>query len=1361
LGHSGVAVDAGGGFWLGQDVKTSEPTLSSFAAAGAGSAWLQTSKLQPHEDLEEKEAVISDPESLAVEDSSPERFYVAGHTSHLGKHSQSGYHVEVFDAAGGFVEQWPEEFSEPSVAVDNTPEVGKVKDPSACGTAPELAVGECFVYVTSTGYAGGIEKFNSKGVAEAFGCEESKCAYVKGNKITGIPGHTSGVFGLSGLRSIAVDGSGDIYAMARESGEVYEYAASGVFMRALKLLGNTEVPLLEGQVGEIQGLAFDGTSGHLLVSVVAQFGGGGHVGGVDEFDAVSGKFVAQVTGVVGGGVLEEPGAMSVDSRGDAYVVDARAGVVDVYGAGHFLPELSLGVAAERTGTGAVLDGVVNPDFVVNGAAVTECYFEYVPEVVFDESVKKGEDGFVKGQRVECSPSAGGLVENETPQPVRAAVGGLSEGVTYRYRLVGATGGEHGGSGETQSLAFTTPAVPVVVSSGAVGVSSVFAGLEAEIKPEGAATSYHFEYDTRAYSGAQAHGVSVPVVDAGVGSGGPTGGGVESVVQHLSGLTPGTEYHFRVVASNSVGVTYGPDETFATLAEVSVGLPDGRAYELVTPVNKEGGSDMFAEKQLNGEFANKQSVGTPSASGDAFILETRSAFGPFPAALYNEYVFDRDLAAREWTYRSLAAPGLGAQSIGGSVSPITALGHAYLVFDPVDLSGVAFMDGVGSEVGEEGEYTTDLAGAPGGPYTTLRTDPVYHGHEGKIPVTTVVVGGSQDLGQIVLESNGNGLCGPAEAAGKVEEGDVLCEWAGGFETPEGGEAQPELRLVDLAPGSESKPASRCGSELGGGERYGNAYRAVSASGSRVFFTAPQERAREENLTGPGCWNPAKEKEKGEAVNPPQLYARVNEIVGGETVHETVKVSAPAAGVKEAGGVPREYPVQYVGASEDGSKVFFVTEEWLTLDHPETHDPELYECEILIEGEQPACRLTRVSTGMAGSEAGKAGAQVDWAPAVSADGSTVYFTAFNVLAEGATRQTPAGNEKEGAVNLYRYDTRTASTSYIATVETMDHSNQRECTGSTGTFAGACSWTDWYTTPSGGDLLFGSSLPIAGYNQPQEGCTEQLPFEQNIKDGRCSELYRYDATAAEHGEPAVICVSCGPGGADKEGNAEFARAATAEPAAPPVTGLSANGDFAFFDSAAKLVSQAENHTLDVYEWEAHGTGGCGLAAGCVRLISSPNDSFPSYFLGYSAYQYETTSHEEKTMEGGNVFFGTHANLLPQDTNSVGNLYDARICLPEAPCITPPPATPTQCEGSACQTPTTPPIDPTATLLAPPSPSGASVSPPRKTVAQERAEKLAKALKVCRKDRARKKRVACEAAARKRYGPKKVKKATMRGGR
>jgi hypothetical protein len=47
---------------------------------------------------------------------------------------------------------------------------------------------------------------------------------------------------------------------------------------------------------------------------------------------------------------------------------------------------------------------------------------------------------------------------------------------------------------------------------------------------------------------------------------PSGGRkeVSSDVYDLDGLLyPGEEYHYRVVASNALGVTYGPDRTFTT------------------------------------------------------------------------------------------------------------------------------------------------------------------------------------------------------------------------------------------------------------------------------------------------------------------------------------------------------------------------------------------------------------------------------------------------------------------------------------------------------------------------------------------------------------------------------------------------------------------------------------------------------------------------------------------------------------------------------------------------------------------------------------------------------------------------------
>jgi hypothetical protein len=47
-------------------------------------------------------------------------------------------------------------------------------------------------------------------------------------------------------------------------------------------------------------------------------------------------------------------------------------------------------------------------------------------------------------------------------------------------------------------------------------------------------------------------------------------------------------------------------------------------------------------------------------------------------------------------------------------------------------------------------------------------------------------------------------------------------------------------------------------------------------------------------------------------------------------------------------------------------------------------------------------------------------------------------------------------------------------------------------------------------------------------------------------------------------------------------------------------------------------------------------------------------------------------------------------------------------------------------------------------------------KTPAEVRAEELAKALKVCKRDKSRKKRVSCEKTARAKYGPKKASKAS-----
>jgi hypothetical protein len=195
--------------------------------------------------------------------------------------------------------------------------------------------------------------------------------------------------------------------------------------------------------------------------------------------------------------------------------------------------------------------------------------------------------------------------------------------------------------------------------------------------------------------------------------------------------------------------------------------------------------------------------------------------------------------------------------------------------------------------------------------------------------------------------------------------------------------------------------------------------------------------------------------------------------------------------------------------------------------------------------------------------------------------------------------------------------------------------------------------------------------------------------------------------------------------------------------VRAMSDDGAFVFFDSKGALVSGATNHTLDVYEWHEDPT----THVRSVSLIGSGSDSAPTFFLGYSPNPFAGTV---QAREGGNVFIGTHARLAPQDTNNVGNIYDARVCEPESPCIGTPPGETAQCAGGSCQTPPAAPPDPTASLLAP-QPAGALAPVPGvrgKTAAQVRAEKLARALRACRVKRRGHKRTLCERRARKAYG-------------
>jgi hypothetical protein len=132
------------------------------------------------------------------------------------------------------------------------------------------------------------------------------------------------------------------------------------------------------------------------------------------------------------------------------------------------------------------------------------------------------------------------------------------------------------------VTFTTlAAAPKIEESGATGVTAESATAVAKINPQGAETSYTFEY-------APAGNAFVPVP-------GPEGKGALSegtsgisVSAHVQGLSAHSAYRFRVTATNSVEAVTGREVSFTTqVSGGSSALPDGRQWEMVSPPQIEG------------------------------------------------------------------------------------------------------------------------------------------------------------------------------------------------------------------------------------------------------------------------------------------------------------------------------------------------------------------------------------------------------------------------------------------------------------------------------------------------------------------------------------------------------------------------------------------------------------------------------------------------------------------------------------------------------------------------------------------------------------------------------------------------------
>jgi hypothetical protein len=130
---------------------------------------------------------------------------------------------------------------------------------------------------------------------------------------------------------------------------------------------------------------------------------------------------------------------------------------------------------------------------------------------------------------------------------------LPQNEPYHYRLVAKNSLGDITRGPDQTFHSLPPDPPTVSGTSASDVTESAAKLSAMIDPEEGPTVYAFEWGTSAALG------SSTLVSAPIGED-STAHPVESVI---AGLQPGTTYHFRVVAINFGGTTYGPSGTFST------------------------------------------------------------------------------------------------------------------------------------------------------------------------------------------------------------------------------------------------------------------------------------------------------------------------------------------------------------------------------------------------------------------------------------------------------------------------------------------------------------------------------------------------------------------------------------------------------------------------------------------------------------------------------------------------------------------------------------------------------------------------------------------------------------------------------
>lgn len=298
------------------------------------------------------------------------------------------------------------------------------------------------------------------------------------------------------------------------------------------------------------------------------------------------------------------------------------------------PGAVTGPATVLGATSATLTGTVAP----NGQA-TSYVFEYGTTTSYGTTT--------------ASVSAGA---GTAAVKVSASLSGLQSGATYHYRLVATS---PAGSTDGADVSFALRPLPTVATGSASSLSPTSTKLTGSVNPNGQATTWYFQYGTTT-----AYGAETAATSAGSGT------AAQTVTVTLTGLHAATGYHFRLVANNASGTSYGSDVSFGTSLPpvVLTGSAEGATATGVTltgTVDPKGVATSFSFQYGTTTAYGSTTASTSAGSGSGAKAVSATLSKLLPATSYHYRLVATSAAGTtdggDVTFTTPAAVTLSAES----------------------------------------------------------------------------------------------------------------------------------------------------------------------------------------------------------------------------------------------------------------------------------------------------------------------------------------------------------------------------------------------------------------------------------------------------------------------------------------------------------------------------------------------------------------------------------------------------------------------------------------------------------------------------------------------------------------------------